>query len=68
MLMDAKTSMNINLLNTAKPNERQTCRYKIKLDSDEHLYGGHGRLDHNTEFSTEAHGFNGRQNSIKESD
>ncbi|KAF3847457.1 hypothetical protein F7725_020485 [Dissostichus mawsoni] len=39
--------------------------YKIKLDSDEHLYGGHGRLDHNTEFSTEAHGFNGRQNSIK---
>ncbi|KAL3057651.1 hypothetical protein OYC64_007998 [Pagothenia borchgrevinki] len=39
--------------------------YKIKLDSDDHLYGGHGRLDHNTEFFTEAHGFNGRQNSIK---
>ncbi|KAK5929648.1 hypothetical protein CgunFtcFv8_010867 [Champsocephalus gunnari] len=39
--------------------------YKIKLDSDEHLYGGHGRLNHNTEFFTEAHGFNGRQNSIK---
>ncbi|KAJ4936035.1 hypothetical protein JOQ06_017559 [Pogonophryne albipinna] len=39
--------------------------YKIKLDSDEHLYGGHGRLNHNTEFVTEAHGFNGRQNSIK---
>ncbi|KAK5868919.1 hypothetical protein PBY51_009891 [Eleginops maclovinus] len=40
-------------------------KYKIKLDSDEHLYGGHGRLDHNTEFFTEAHGFNGRPNSIK---
>ncbi|XP_029302388.1 1,4-alpha-glucan-branching enzyme [Cottoperca gobio] len=40
-------------------------KYNIKLDSDEHLYGGHGRLDHNTEFLTEAHPFNGRPNSIK---
>lgn len=39
-------------------------RYKIKLDSDEALYGGHGRLDHNTEFFTEAQPFNGRSNSI----
>uniref|UniRef100_A0A672ZF59 1,4-alpha-glucan branching enzyme n=1 Tax=Sphaeramia orbicularis TaxID=375764 RepID=A0A672ZF59_9TELE len=28
-------------------------KYKIKLDSDEVLYGGHGRLDHNTEFFTD---------------
>uniref|UniRef100_A0A8C9ZWZ1 1,4-alpha-glucan branching enzyme n=1 Tax=Sander lucioperca TaxID=283035 RepID=A0A8C9ZWZ1_SANLU len=40
-------------------------KYKIKLDSDEALYGGHGRLDHNTEFFTEAQPFNGRPNSIK---
>ncbi|XP_034723555.1 1,4-alpha-glucan-branching enzyme [Etheostoma cragini] len=40
-------------------------KYKIKLDSDEALYGGHGRLDHNTEFFTEAQPFNGRPNSMK---
>uniref|UniRef100_A0A7N6BF30 1,4-alpha-glucan branching enzyme n=1 Tax=Anabas testudineus TaxID=64144 RepID=A0A7N6BF30_ANATE len=28
-------------------------KYKIKLDSDAVQYGGHGRLDHNTEFFTE---------------
>uniref|UniRef100_A0A4W6C238 1,4-alpha-glucan branching enzyme n=1 Tax=Lates calcarifer TaxID=8187 RepID=A0A4W6C238_LATCA len=40
-------------------------KYKIKLDSDEVLYGGHGRLDHNTEFFTELQPFNGRSNSMK---
>nr|XP_057935391.1 1,4-alpha-glucan-branching enzyme [Doryrhamphus excisus] len=40
-------------------------KYKIKLDSDEVLYGGHGRLDHNTEFFTEPQPFNGRANSIQ---
>lgn len=40
-------------------------RYKIKLDSDHAQYGGHGRLDHNTEFFTEANSFNGRANSMQ---
>ncbi|XP_020501966.2 1,4-alpha-glucan-branching enzyme [Labrus bergylta] len=40
-------------------------KYKIKLDSDMVQYGGHGRLDHSTEFFTDAQPFNGRQNSIK---
>uniref|UniRef100_A0A672ZG81 1,4-alpha-glucan branching enzyme n=1 Tax=Sphaeramia orbicularis TaxID=375764 RepID=A0A672ZG81_9TELE len=40
-------------------------KYKIKLDSDEVLYGGHGRLDHNTEFFTERQPFNGRSNSMR---
>uniref|UniRef100_A0A3P9IGV1 1,4-alpha-glucan branching enzyme n=1 Tax=Oryzias latipes TaxID=8090 RepID=A0A3P9IGV1_ORYLA len=39
-------------------------KYKIKLDSDEVQYGGHGRLDHNTDFFTEPHPFNGRSNSM----
>ncbi|KAJ8256686.1 hypothetical protein COCON_G00188380 [Conger conger] len=39
-------------------------KYKIKLDSDEGQYGGHGRLDHNTEFFTEAVPFNGRSHSM----
>ncbi|MEQ2279186.1 1,4-alpha-glucan branching enzyme, partial [Ameca splendens] len=38
--------------------------YKIKLDSDEVQYGGHGRLDHNTDFFTEPQPFNGRSNSM----
>ncbi|XP_029026979.1 1,4-alpha-glucan-branching enzyme [Betta splendens] len=40
-------------------------KYRIKLDSDEVLYGGHGRLDHNTDFFTEPQPFNGRSNSMK---
>lgn len=40
-------------------------RYKIKLDSDEVQYGGHGRLDHNTEFFTKPEPFNGRSNSMQ---
>ncbi|XP_034404328.1 1,4-alpha-glucan-branching enzyme [Cyclopterus lumpus] len=40
-------------------------KYKIKLDSDEDQYGGHGRLDHNTEFYTEPRPFNGRPNSMQ---
>ncbi|XP_072316290.1 1,4-alpha-glucan-branching enzyme [Eucyclogobius newberryi] len=40
-------------------------KYKIKLDSDMVMYGGHGRLDHNTEFYTDPEPFNGRNHSIK---
>lgn len=40
-------------------------RYRIKLDSDDVQYGGHGRLDHNTEFFTEPRPFNGRTNSMQ---
>lgn len=40
-------------------------RYQIKLDSDDVQYGGHGRLDHNTEFFTEPKPFNGRTNSMQ---
>ncbi|XP_051535388.1 1,4-alpha-glucan-branching enzyme-like isoform X2 [Myxocyprinus asiaticus] len=39
-------------------------KYKIKLDSDEIQYGGHGRLDHSTEFFTEPMAFNDRPNSM----
>ncbi|KPP75735.1 1,4-alpha-glucan-branching enzyme-like [Scleropages formosus] len=39
-------------------------KYKIKLDSDAVQYGGHGRLDHSTEFFTEAVPFNGRPHSM----
>uniref|UniRef100_A0A667YEX1 1,4-alpha-glucan branching enzyme n=1 Tax=Myripristis murdjan TaxID=586833 RepID=A0A667YEX1_9TELE len=34
-------------------------KYRIKLDSDEAQYGGHGRLEHNTEFFTEPQPFHG---------
>uniref|UniRef100_A0A3Q0R0T6 1,4-alpha-glucan branching enzyme n=1 Tax=Amphilophus citrinellus TaxID=61819 RepID=A0A3Q0R0T6_AMPCI len=40
-------------------------KYKIKLDSDAAQYGGHGRLDPNTEFFTQPEPFNGRSNSIQ---
>ncbi|XP_017346410.1 1,4-alpha-glucan-branching enzyme isoform X1 [Ictalurus punctatus] len=40
-------------------------KYKIKLDSDEVQYGGHGRLDHNTEFFTEPVSYNERPNSMQ---
>lgn len=40
-------------------------RYRIKLDSDHVQYGGHGRLDHNTDFFTEPEPFNGRTNSMQ---
>lgn len=40
-------------------------RYKIKLDSDAAQYGGHGRLNHNTEFFTEPQPLNGRSNSMQ---
>lgn len=39
-------------------------RHRIVLDSDELRYGGHGRLDHNTEFFTEPMPFNGRSHSM----
>ncbi|TSN57768.1 1,4-alpha-glucan-branching enzyme [Bagarius yarrelli] len=50
-----------------KTDERATLtqrRYTIKLDSDEVQYGGHGRLDHNTEFFTEPIPYNDRPNSM----
>ncbi|CAL8363470.1 unnamed protein product [Merluccius merluccius] len=40
-------------------------RYTIKLDSDEVQFGGHGRLDHHTQFFTKPHDFNGRPNSMQ---
>ncbi|XP_077578308.1 1,4-alpha-glucan-branching enzyme isoform X2 [Stigmatopora nigra] len=40
-------------------------KYKIQLDSDEAQYGGHGRLDHHTDFFTEAEPFNGRSHSMR---
>ncbi|XP_023681911.1 1,4-alpha-glucan-branching enzyme [Paramormyrops kingsleyae] len=39
-------------------------KHRIVLDSDEVRYGGHGRLDHNTEFFTEPIPFNGRSHSM----
>lgn len=42
-----------------------SSRYKIKLDSDDTQYGGHGRLDHSTEFFTEPVPFNERPNSMQ---
>ncbi|KAJ8391454.1 hypothetical protein AAFF_G00089280 [Aldrovandia affinis] len=39
-------------------------KYKIKLDSDEVQFGGHGRLDHNTEFFSEPIPLNERPNSV----
>ncbi|KAF7700169.1 1,4-alpha-glucan-branching enzyme [Silurus meridionalis] len=40
-------------------------KYKIKLDSDEVQYGGHGRLDHNTDFFTVPGTYNERPNSMQ---
>ncbi|XP_062872486.1 1,4-alpha-glucan-branching enzyme isoform X3 [Trichomycterus rosablanca] len=40
-------------------------KYKIKLDSDGVQYGGHGRLDHNTEFFSDPVPYNDRPNSMK---
>ncbi|XP_031428877.1 1,4-alpha-glucan-branching enzyme [Clupea harengus] len=40
-------------------------KYRIKLDSDEVQYGGHGRLDHNTEFFTEPVPHDGRSHSTQ---
>ena len=42
-----------------------SLRYRIKLDSDEVQYGGHGRLDHNTEFFTEPVPHDGRSHSTQ---
>uniref|UniRef100_A0A8C1SCC5 1,4-alpha-glucan branching enzyme n=1 Tax=Cyprinus carpio TaxID=7962 RepID=A0A8C1SCC5_CYPCA len=39
-------------------------KYKIKLNSDELQYGGHGRLVQDTEFFTEPMPFNGRAQSF----
>nr|XP_056714180.1 1,4-alpha-glucan-branching enzyme [Euleptes europaea] len=40
------------------------CGYKIALDSDAPEYGGHNRLDHNTEFFTQGFSHNCRANSV----
>ncbi|XP_071042931.1 1,4-alpha-glucan-branching enzyme [Parasteatoda tepidariorum] len=39
-------------------------KYKIVLDSDSEEFGGHKRLDHNTEFFTFPESYCGRQNSM----
>ncbi|XP_030051980.1 1,4-alpha-glucan-branching enzyme [Microcaecilia unicolor] len=39
-------------------------KYKIVLDSDAAEYGGHQRLDHNTDFFTEAFSYNNRSCSL----
>jgi 1,4-alpha-glucan branching enzyme len=39
-------------------------KYRIVLDSDEQRFGGHSRVDHNTDFFTHAEGWNGRRNSL----
>lgn len=39
-------------------------KYKIVLDSDETQYGGHQRLDHNTDFFTEPFPYNNRSCSL----
>ncbi|KAF7251195.1 1,4-alpha-glucan-branching enzyme, partial [Varanus komodoensis] len=39
-------------------------RYKIALDSDAPEYGGHSRLDHNTEFFSQQYSHNHRPNSV----
>ncbi|XP_043365569.1 1,4-alpha-glucan-branching enzyme isoform X3 [Dermochelys coriacea] len=39
-------------------------KYKIVLDSDAPEYGGHQRLDHNTEYFTEKYSHNYRSNSL----
>jgi len=36
--------------------------YKIVLDSDAGEFGGHKRIDHNTEFVTFAEGWDNRMN------
>lgn len=40
-------------------------RYKIVLDTDGDEFGGHGRLDHSTEFFTSTDGFDGREYSLQ---
>lgn len=40
-------------------------KYRIKLDSDAEQYGGHGRLDLNTEFFSEPMAFKQQPNSVK---
>ena len=38
--------------------------YKLILETDDPAFGGHGRLDHNTEFLTLGHDYAGRENCI----
>lgn len=40
-------------------------KYKIVLDTDGDEFGGHGRLDHSTEFFTSTDGFDGREYSLQ---
>lgn len=42
----------------------KNCTFKIVLDSDAAEYGGHQRLDHNTDFFSEAFGHNGLSYSL----
>ncbi|XP_036610057.1 1,4-alpha-glucan-branching enzyme [Trichosurus vulpecula] len=41
-----------------------TGKFKIVLDTDEEKYGGHQRVDHNTDFISESFGHNGRPCSL----
>ena len=42
----------------------QLCRYRIVLDTDAGEYGGHKRLDHNTDFFTRNESWDGRYHSL----
>lgn len=42
----------------------KNCTFKIVLDSDAAEYGGHQRLDHNTDFFSEAFAHNGLSYSL----
>jgi len=39
-------------------------KYRIVLDSDDKAFGGHGRLDHNTDHLSFPEPFGGRQHSL----
>ena len=41
--------------------------YRIVLDSDEKVFGGHGRLDHSVHYFTDPLGWNGRGNHLQAS-
>ncbi len=40
-------------------------KYKIVLDSDDAEFGGHSRLDHNTDFFTSATAWHNRDHSMQ---
>lgn len=54
----------VHLFKLSNLNQLDT-RYKIKLDSDALQYGGHGRLDLDTEFFAEPVAFKNKTQSIE---